>query len=471
MNIKIAILTFALLLSGSVHSQKVTSYRILESLVEIVERDFPGYRILNQAKQKEYRSFKSQLLKQAKNANQYEANVLCNEYISFFRASHFFVFQGASKFDSSVKTNIYLQKNDKLPDLSGTWRIHISGIVVNIRKENGRYAGFVLSDDYKDNDSGFRFFVLYPGQKHNYYNALTIASYGITSSTPVFYSNGRFFLHPGKVFMERIYPDKQTTAINISGRSEIPSIKILSNKTLLFRIPSLDFEAQNTIDSLVKRYDSLIKVTDNLIIDLQNNPGGSVLSTFPLIKYLKSGPVHFVQSYLVASDSLIADMKQTCAGDPWPDSSYFAYYCKRLLPFLEANRGKLVFDTAELYRQNTPELPYPKKVAIIIDKNTASSAELFVLAVQKCRKVKLFGEHSAGGVDYGSALGYRLADPSFFLNLPTEMAEYIREKQYEGVGIKPDVMLSKKKGDWVEQVRKYLEVSNTDSQPGSGKKQ
>jgi hypothetical protein len=457
MNIRNIILFFLLNVTGAAYSQEVPAYRILENLMEIVERDFPGYRILHFKMQQEYKAFKTEMLKQAKSANQYEANVLCNEYLSFFKASHCFVFCNSNKFDSSVKTNIYLQKKTRLPYLSGTWRIDISGVVVNIRNENGRYAGFVLSDDYKDNDSGFRFLVLYPAYKENYYNALTIASYGVISSTPVFYSEGRFFMHPGKVFMERVNPVKQTAPSVIYDRSETPSIKILSNRTLLFRIPSLFYDYKNAIDSLLNRYDSLIKVTDNLVIDLRNNAGGSVLPTYRLIKYLKSGRVHFVQSYLVASDSLIADMKRTCAGNDWLDSAYHVDVCNRLLPYLEANRGRLVFDTAELYRNNDTELPYPKNVALVIDRNTASAAELFVLAVQKCRKVKVFGEYSAGGVDYGGALGYQLAAPGFYLNLPSEMAEYIREKQYESVGIKPDVMLRKENGDWVEQIRKYME--------------
>jgi C-terminal processing protease CtpA/Prc len=225
----------------------------------------------------------------------------------------------------------------------------------------------------------------------------------------------------------------------------------IDKNTLLMRFPSFDFDSKLIIDSILKKYDEMLRNTPNLIIDIRGNPGGTIKSTFELVKYINTSKIHYISSYYVATDTTISLTKSYCEEykQSVTDSNY---YCNYLLPLLQANKGKLVLDTMEEYIENALPIKYPEKVAILADENTASAAELFIIAAKGSKKVKTFGCNTSAAVDFGGVVSYFLSNRQYIILMPTEMSENIKEVRYDYIGIEPDYKLSPNRKNWINEV-------------------
>ncbi len=88
------------------------------------------------------------------------------------------------------------------------------------------------------------------------------------------------------------------------------NFRILNNTTSYISIPSFYPSEIRSIDSLLRKNDSIIKLKKNLIIDLRNNGGGSIESSNKLIKYLYTNPIQYPEAYNIASDSSISNIEE-----------------------------------------------------------------------------------------------------------------------------------------------------------------
>jgi hypothetical protein len=99
---------------------------------------------------------------------------------------------------------------------------------------------------------------------------------------------------------------------------------------------------------------------------------------------------------------------------------------------------------------------YSKKneIKVLINRNTVSNTEQFVIRLKKYKNVTLFGEDTEGMITYGSNYGRQIPLKAKGLFLyPTDMRGLKKDFQYETIGIKPNIYLSKD-SDWIEQVLK-----------------
>ena len=99
---------------------------------------------------------------------------------------------------------------------------------------------------------------------------------------------------------------------------------------------------------------------------------------------------------------------------------------------------------------------YSKKneIKVLINRNTISNSEQFVIRLKKYKNVTLFGEDTKGMVTYGSNYGRQIPLKSKGLFVyPTDMRGLKKDLQYETIGIRPNVYLSND-SDWIEQVLK-----------------
>jgi len=99
---------------------------------------------------------------------------------------------------------------------------------------------------------------------------------------------------------------------------------------------------------------------------------------------------------------------------------------------------------------------YSKKneIKVLINRNTVSNAEQFVIRLKKRKKVSLYGEDTEGMVTYGSNYGRQIPLKSKGLFVyPTDMKGLKKDLHYETIGISPNIYLSKD-SDWIEQVLK-----------------
>lgn len=92
-----------------------------------------------------------------------------------------------------------------------------------------------------------------------------------------------------------------------------------------------------------------------------------------------------------------------------------------------------------------------------MNEHTLSAAELFILIAQQSKKVKLFGEYSAGTVDFGASLEHNTGCKKYTLLLPMQTNTDYPLKKYDIKGIKPDVFIPETEKDWVNYIIKYYE--------------
>jgi hypothetical protein len=89
---------------------------------------------------------------------------------------------------------------------------------------------------------------------------------------------------------------------------------------------------------------------------------------------------------------------------------------------------------------------------VLLNNNTLSQAEIFTLKLKQLKNVTTLGQQTKGMLSYGSNYGKTEKLPSLrFAIYPTDMNNGSELLQYEGCGIKPDIVLKDDK-DWLEQV-------------------
>jgi hypothetical protein len=85
--------------------------------------------------------------------------------------------------------------------------------------------------------------------------------------------------------------------------------------------------------------------------------------------------------------------------------------------------------------------PLPSRVAILMDGQCGSTTELFLLLARQSKKVTLFGQPSAGVLDYANVRLFTLPSGNCFMAIPTTRSRRLPKNPIDNIGIAPDVRL------------------------------
>jgi C-terminal processing protease CtpA/Prc len=96
----------------------------------------------------------------------------------------------------------------------------------------------------------------------------------------------------------------------------------------------------------------------------------------------------------------------------------------------------------------------PVKIAILYNRNCASSCEQLLLDAAFSKKVKLVGENSGGYIAYGNVMSVKTPCGN---NLYWTTTRKNNDRKYEFVGIEPHVKIPASETDWVEYTRRLLQ--------------
>lgn len=178
------------------------------------------------------------------------------------------------------------------------------------------------------------------------------------------------------------------------------------NGTLVFAIPSHDgFRA--VIDSMVSANRDALSHADRMIIDLRGNEGGGsgmTESLEPFISLKEEKPAVFTTTgaLMWSSDDQIAHARRSFGAET-------TAFVRSLVERLRAHPGELV----PLHDPSAPEdAPAPRDwvvssgphaVGVIVDRGTVSASEVLVLTALRSPRATVFGEPTAGALDYQSA--------------------------------------------------------------------
>jgi len=221
--------------------------------------------------------------------------------------------------------------------------------------------------------------------------------------------------------------------------------KVLNPNTVYLKINS--FKSITNVGRLLKKsldVDSL-NFKNNLIIDLRDNGGGDYSSSYPLLQFIATNDIYVRKTKFLVT----------------PENWSFHAKTSRLGEYKKELEGKIIDTPWErsgdyLVRHYKPYSTYefPKHVAILVNRNTGSAAEQFVLYGKQSLKVKIFGENTGGLVDNGSINSYELIKDKLYLNYATVKKIDFDQNNVSSKGISPDFYLEK--DDQIGQILNYL---------------
>jgi hypothetical protein len=363
---------------------------------------------------------------------------------------------------NEVSFTQYLKENEnKVENVEGIWESDDKAYRVGImkdKKDPKKYIGFLLADrdaTWKTGKVKFEMTQVAPLRYvTNYY-------YADFSTETSFTREVKNFL-----IMENLYkftkifpiPKEEVSDEDIKQRILDFRIEQLDNETALFVLPPFTLvNGPEYIREMISNSKHILDNSPNLIIDLRNNPGGDDAAYESLFPYINtSSIVRKGGVFRSTFENTVSVRHELEAIQSYPA------YKERLSPklhqvlrLMEANSGQFVSGPDKAFPLASIA-PNPKKVAFLVNKNTASTAEQFVLEAKQSKKTIVFGENTKGLADYIEVRDWGM--PCYGWRVAFALAKSARLPQnpIDNVGIAPDVKISEKEADWVEFVRNYL---------------
>ncbi|RZS93936.1 S41 family peptidase [Aquimarina brevivitae] len=217
------------------------------------------------------------------------------------------------------------------------------------------------------------------------------------------------------------------------------------DKIPYLRLPDFYSVQPSFVDSLLQAHHTNIIKADIMIVDVRGNKGGNDATYFPVLPYMLNGPIKLPASGFWLSDYNIQTFMDYDTGEPNKKVEDYTETEKAGYDLMMANKGTAFFDYPEYAFTFKADTLYngPKKVIMLIDKETASSGETFVYRANQSNKVVVYGQNTAGVVDGFNGLSKDIG--CFEVVFPSSYrAKDIKENPIDPYGIAPDVFVDEK---------------------------
>ena len=223
-----------------------------------------------------------------------------------------------------------------------------------------------------------------------------------------------------------------------------PEFRIVSARTALLSVPSFADQAGEAIARILKKNERDIAQRPNLIIDVRGNTGGSDWTYQPLLPLVAANTRRRVGAMLLATPANSAANRAVCDFMA-PDSKQCRDATRAASEAMNrAPPGTFIPIPGEPAVEIVePEkvAPYPQRVAVLVDKRCASTCEEFLLVARQSFKVKLFGQSSAGSLDYSNLRPFMLPSGKRPLMYATSRSLRLPQVSVDAAGIPPDQVL------------------------------
>jgi hypothetical protein len=206
--------------------------------------------------------------------------------------------------------------------------------------------------------------------------------------------------------------------------------------TVVLHLPSFDDPVR--MDSLFAAEADRIRDAERLLIDLRGNGGGSDYNFRALVPLLYTDPIRIVSNEVLATPANIA-ANAALAADTTIPAGIREQLSRQVEDMKASEGGWLPFPdrTHEL----SEVLERPARVAVLVDGRCASSCEQFLLMARQSRKVTIYGEPTAGILDFGNVRSATMPSGTLRLFYPTTRSKRLPHAPVDGIGVLPDVLV------------------------------
>ncbi|MES2266708.1 MAG: S41 family peptidase [Bacteroidota bacterium] len=237
--------------------------------------------------------------------------------------------------------------------------------------------------------------------------------------------------------------------------------KRLTAKTSILKLQNFSYVFVETIEKLIEKNQDLLENSENLIIDLRDNGGGTGNAYQKLLPYILTNPLRRIgvehlstQTTITAYEQWLQTLKTDSIknkDDIEKTQKYFAKLKSNLGKFVNLDGDSVIIDTIKLAPKS------PRQIAILTNGNVGSAAENLTLYGKQSKKVKILGTPTEGVLDYADARFFEFGCGNYQLLLPTYRSLRLPDFPIDNIGIQPDIYLDKSVVDWVKYAIKYLE--------------
>ncbi|AZA54536.1 S41 family peptidase [Chryseobacterium sp. G0201] len=469
---KICILFALVTNSISLKAQNCRCADNFNFVVDRIKKNYPGYHDkVNTNNKIKFDKFTDSLLKKAFLAKPYQCAPILRSWLSFFKDNHIGISYNDGKYTDSEIRNYYdaeekttwseplfisyLKGHESLDSLEGIWNNYAGTYQIGIVKDKASkndFIGFIIKPD------GIRWSkqqVKLRIEKKGSMYSLKYFRASDHSINPLSFSKIKDTLSFGTGLSAKWYKNDVTiTQVTASQNKEsAPQFTALDDKTCLFTMPSFaSLDYVSAMNDLLKENSDRLQRCEHLIIDLRNNSGGSVLVYKKLLPYIYTNPILTEGANVLATQDNIQDYYSQIPNNI-PDSMKRIF--EKNLNTLKLHVGTLY----PLYPIDTITLPKvfnnPKSVSLIVNRNTSSAAELFIMEAKQSSKVKVYGTNSSGTIDYLEVVKANIPCGFYNLNYPAARSLRLPDHPMDNIGIKPDILIPQQTGDWIEFVKTY----------------
>jgi C-terminal processing protease CtpA/Prc len=398
---------------------------------------------------------------------------LMNRWINFFKDGHLYLTTNLSPKNAptegvkmtAVDSTIfhqYLSKNkEKLDPVEGVWRNMEGSYTVAIKRDEmlgNAYIGSILkAKSTKWQVGAVKFTLKKEGEKWKvvYYTA----DFSTRNIKATLTENIIAFDQFG--IWEKLYPEpKIKLDAEQFALDQICHFKMIDDKTAYLRLSSFN-NGSEVIDSVINKNRAKILATPHLIIDIRGNGGGTNSSYKSVLPFMYTQPYVVEQKggYIVASeDNIVAEKKMfkqffgnLTDAEKKENAKDLADY-QLMIDSMEMFKGSRFYFADAQPTKYDSVTTNPKKVAVLMNKDCASSAEWFILEAEFSKKVTLFGQNSAGIMDNTNVRQHKLACPSYTVGAASGRRGGASIREIDNVGFKPNVMISDAEDDWAKVV-------------------
>ncbi|MDR3713645.1 MAG: S41 family peptidase [Puia sp.] len=370
--------------------------------------------------------------------------------VNLFRQSYAFMHTERMVLDSQAMERLKHRKGDEIEGVY--YSFPSDNYTIAVIKSSGCYKGVIIESSTKLWERGQVKFILSPilspGKDPVFSVRLYLRDHSLQQKT-VHFNTG--------TLTELFLSKNRQNAI----KSAIPfEFRRLNENTHYLKVGSFNGPLFNLLDSCYKVHARQITESPYLVIDIRDNGGGADKCYQGLIDFAYTHPIandigeiyvtpDNLQVYQHELDKILADSVAYGEGAADDMRSYIKKMQRaKLYTFAAMDNDRVSYNTRDTVFAN------PRKIVVLYNRNTASSAESFILDAMQSRKVITAGENSGGYLGYGNV--FAVAVPHSNMTLGCTTIRYRKRRKLEGVGIPPMVPLNPET-DWVAEALKILD--------------